>query len=267
MKRWIKALVILFGLIFVYQLVGSFFFIIGFVVYGDIEAIPGNVNVIGLIATQLIMLGLVFLMFKDQNFKTYVRFKPISRHMVLWSVIGGVAILPISTLLIQGMHVVMPSVVDGYIELMEQSLGGANLVITLISVAILAPLVEEVMMRGVLFRQLETATVRPVLVVLLSGLIFGIFHLNIVQGVFTTVAGVLFALAFLWTRSLFVPILMHLGSNLFAVLIGEIPEMILESTWFNVIFYMMIVFLPMALYIFYKERFVEPVLTVKSDDF
>ncbi len=253
MRRWIKALVILFGLIVLYQMVGSFFFIISMIFYGDIESIPGNVNVIGLIFTQLFMLGFVFLIFKDQHVKTYVRFIPIKRHMVFWSFVGGVAILPISTLLIQAMHYIMPSVVDNYIELMDQSLGGANLVITLISVAILAPLVEEVIMRGVLFRQLETATMRPIVIVLLSGLIFGVFHMNIVQGVFTTVAGIIFAVGFLWTRSLWVPIIMHLANNLFAVLIGEIPLNIVESSPFTIVFFVLMLGLPLSLWMIYKQ--------------
>ena len=264
MKTWIKALVILFGLIFIYQMVGAFFFIIGIVFYGDVDSVPGNYTMMALILTQLSMLGFVYLIFKTPNFKIYIRMKRPNRKMLLWSLIGGMAILPISTLMISGMALIIPDVVARYIDLMETSLGDANLVIVLISVAILAPVVEEVMLRGVLFRQLETATKNRAVIVVLSGVIFGIFHLNIVQGVFTTFAGILFALAFLWTKNLWVPIMLHLGNNVFAVLIGELPETLLESTWFNTLFVALIVFVPISFYMLYQERYQESLLEVKT---
>ena len=58
----------------------------------------------------------------------------------------------------------------------------------------------------------------PMASVLLASLLFGVFHSNAVQVIGATVGGCFYGWAFVRTRSLWVPILMHAGNNLFSEL-------------------------------------------------
>jgi membrane protease YdiL (CAAX protease family) len=83
---------------------------------------------------------------------------------------------------------------------------------------IVAPFVEEIIYRGILFPSLRP-TVGRTLAILLSAVVFGIAHLSLVWlMVPTAVLGMLLALAFEKTRSLRAAILGHALFNLTAVL-------------------------------------------------
>lgn len=91
-------------------------------------------------------------------------------------------------------------------------------------VAMMAPIAEEVLFRGVIFRALSNG-VGVVLGALLSGLIFGLVHIDsldserLLQVVPLCVLGIAFALAYWWSGTLFVPIAMHATNNALAVVV------------------------------------------------
>ena len=151
------------------------------------------------------------------------------------------------------MNFLIPEQVASYIEAIEGSIGGASFLFSLIAVVILAPLVEEIMMRGMVFKWFEKTNIKPWVLIIVSGLFFGIFHLNLIQGVFTTVVGMIYALGFLMTRSLWVPIVMHAANNLYAFTAGYLPEGLIESQWFTIISYLMLVLIPIGFYQIKKE--------------
>ena len=88
-----------------------------------------------------------------------------------------------------------------YMELMSQIVGKNNVFIEIISVAILAPLAEEVIFRGIVLKRLTKMVPVPVAVIISSAL-FGLIHGNILQGSYAFVLAVLIGTVFVWTRSL-----------------------------------------------------------------
>lgn len=98
----------------------------------------------------------------------------------------------------------------------------AYIAFTIFSIAILAPVVEEFMFRGVLLKRLigKTSTWGGIV---LSSLFFGLLHLEVV-GAF--LFGVVASLLYLRTRNLLVPILLHILNNSLAV-----TSMFLAPTW------------------------------------
>lgn len=82
--------------------------------------------------------------------------------------------------------------------------------------AILAPLVEEILFRGFLFGGLRTR-LSPLRAALVSGAIFGAIHLQPLAFPALFLLGVLLALLYHRTGSLWAPILMHFCINAFAV--------------------------------------------------
>ena len=93
-----------------------------------------------------------------------------------------------------------------------------------------APLLEEVLMRGILYTRLKEFSKRPQTAMLLSGMIFGLFHGNVVQGVYAFVMGVFFALVYEAYDSLFPPVAAHMTANGMSVLAGQLP---VYPDWFS----------------------------------
>lgn len=242
------------GFIALYVLINAIV-LIGYIIISgteEIEAISANAVTATLIVTQVIVLLLILLMYK-KRFTSVVRFKKISPIILFWSFIIGLAAVNISVLLLGVMDVLFPQQMADYIEAIEGSIGGANILLSFTAAVLLAPLVEEIAMRGMLFRWFEKTAIKPWLLVVLSGLFFGLFHLNLIQGVFTSVIGMVYGLGFLMTKSLWVPIVMHFVNNLYAVTAGYLPEALLESQWYTIISYVMIVLVPIGLYQIKKE--------------
>ena len=93
----------------------------------------------------------------------------------------------------------------------------------ILSFGILAPLGEELVFRGLVFGQLRK--VGPAwMAIIFSALAFGIFHGNLVQGVYATLLGCLFAGVYELYGTHLVPVLMHGVANLFVYLLLDCTE-------------------------------------------
>ncbi len=89
----------------------------------------------------------------------------------------------------------------------------------LLSVAIFAPLVEELIFRGLVLSRLRKA-MPAWLAVLLQGLVFGFVHGQLVWIVYATLFGLLLGYVRLRADSLKASILLHMGFNLSSFFIG-----------------------------------------------
>lgn len=229
--------------------------VVGFVsVLGESAALDSNILVLSLIITQILTLLVVLLLYRKNDLKQLLRFNKVSIKTLIWSFVGGFGTLAAAGLIVELISYLDPALVAEYVETFEVLTGQANPILVLISVVLLASIGEEVLMRGILFREFERAKYPTWSIVLFSGLIFGAFHLNLVQGAFATILGIAMALGFLFSRSLYVPIVMHLGNNLTATLIGYLPSSIQDSSILDYFIYSLIIFLPISLYAIYKEN-------------
>ncbi|MBQ7840075.1 MAG: HAD hydrolase-like protein [Lachnospiraceae bacterium] len=93
----------------------------------------------------------------------------------------------------------------------------------ILSYGILAPLGEEVLFRGIVYGQLKRVSNAPVAIVT-SGILFGLFHGNLVQFVYATVIGIALALVYEIYGGLFYPILFHGIANLFVYVMLDLTE-------------------------------------------
>lgn len=98
-----------------------------------------------------------------------------------------------------------------------------NNVLAVITVVLVAPITEELLFRGILLHRWTAKWgITPAL--LLSSLLFGILHANIVG---LSVFGLMMALLYLKTRTLIVPMICHSLNNLAAIgleLVGNEPS-------------------------------------------
>lgn len=76
-----------------------------------------------------------------------------------------------------------------------------------------SPIAEEIVFRGLIFNRLRTYCGAAVAVIV-SGVLFGVYHGNLVQGVYGGCMGMLMAWVYLRARSFFYPCLFHAAANL-----------------------------------------------------
>jgi membrane protease YdiL (CAAX protease family) len=92
---------------------------------------------------------------------------------------------------------------------------------------IFAPLTEEIFCRGLIFKRIRSFMgFLPAAII--SGAIFGIMHMNIVQGIYATLIGVIFAYIYEKKQSLFATIIAHLivnGTNAALMFLPEQAEL------------------------------------------
>jgi membrane protease YdiL (CAAX protease family) len=81
-----------------------------------------------------------------------------------------------------------------------------------VSAVIIAPFIEEIIFRGLVFKRLRSF-LGFLPAALISGAIFGILHGNIVQGLYATIIGVIFAYIYEKKQSLIVTIIAHFLVN------------------------------------------------------
>lgn len=83
---------------------------------------------------------------------------------------------------------------------------------TMITTAVVAPLVEEMVLRGFFFKRLNKLT-SVVVAAAISGLLFGLVHLNLNQFCYAFALGFIFAIANFASGSLWTSIIMHAWFN------------------------------------------------------
>lgn len=90
---------------------------------------------------------------------------------------------------------------------------GVAFVAGLVLYGLISPLAEEVVFRGVIYNRLRRLY-HPTIGIIVSGVFFGAFHGNLVQGVYGACLGML--MAYLYERSgrFYIPILFHAVANL-----------------------------------------------------
>ena len=126
-------------------------------------------------------------------------------------------------------------------------IGGGSLHGVFLSAVIAAPIVEEVIFRGVVlgsFRKIFPAWAS----ILISAIIFGVYHMNPVAIVYATVMGIIAGVVYEKKQNLLFPIMLHMANNFIGLLQDFVPAGI-GVTVVNVVSLVMI--LPMC-YIVYR---------------
>lgn len=106
-------------------------------------------------------------------------------NSILWISVASIAFSMVGNNLIDISP--LPELSGSYEETSAMLMSG-SLILQLLCVGILAPIVEEILMRGIIFGRLHDM-MRPAWAIFWGGLLFGIFHGNIVQGVYASFFG------------------------------------------------------------------------------
>ena len=119
-----------------------------------------------------------------------------------------------------------------------------------LSVVIFGPIAEELLFRGIIHNSIKKIC-NPYVAIVLSGLIFGIWHGEFVQSVYTTFFGIALAVVYEYSGSLWVPIGMHILNNFTSTLP---PALDTTSTYLLITRIEEICLLPTILLLIYMIR-------------
>ena len=111
---------------------------------------------------------------------------------------------------------------QSYEEIVE-ILGSGNLLVRSLPIVIAAPIGEELLHRGIVLNRLLSWMPKWV-AVLVGSALFGLLHLNLLQGLYAFVLGIAFSLLYVRYRNLWVPIFAHAAINLTSIAIVEILD-------------------------------------------
>lgn len=110
-------------------------------------------------------------------------------------------------------EMLIPWAMEEYHQLVELSGLGSDTVITVVYAICLGPILEELVFRGVVFSFLEKSNIKPVFTILITAVLFGFVHMNIVQGLYAAALGIFLGFMRYKYRSIMITILAHIVLN------------------------------------------------------
>ena len=113
----------------------------------------------------------------------------------------------------------LPYLFTGYEETNEVIFGG-GLFLQILGGGIFACIVEELSHRGVTYLRMKHYWGKKNAMIF-SALVFGIYHFNVVQGIYAFILGLFFVWLYERYDSLWAPIVAHMSANLCVILLGS----------------------------------------------
>lgn len=136
--------------------------------------------------------------------------------IILGTAFGGISTLWVEFLSYSGLSNI--TFIKRGLEYLKSASGNTamdSFIITLITVGVLGPVLEEIMFRGIIFTFLER-TVNKWYALILSSIIFGAVHMLFVQSVYAGIMGIISGIVYMKTRKLIWSIIIHITINTLA---------------------------------------------------
>jgi uncharacterized protein len=193
----------------------------------NLIALPGEVLYL-CSATAILVCGIIFYFW--YRLETFGEAKASLYYLLNGKTIGFFLLLGVgSQLFFSGlMSLLTPyleKVFSDYSKIMQQLLSGQGIVVVILTVVV-APIAEELIFRGVILhmanRYITFAGAN-----LLQAILFGIYHGNLVQGIYAGLLGLLLGIMYYKYNSVLAPVLLHMIINASAFFTFLIPDTIL----------------------------------------
>ncbi|MGG5461170.1 CPBP family intramembrane glutamic endopeptidase [Clostridium sp. B9] len=148
------------------------------------------------------------------NLKTFIQFAIITFGSTILSAIWIVLVLILSKFF---------AVFRNSLNALNSSFSflNENIYLTFISAVILAPIMEELFFRGIVFNEASKYK-KGAFPIIVSGLLFGLVHMHPIQIVYASIFGIILGLVYNKTHSLTITIFMHMLANLSGLAQGNL---------------------------------------------
>lgn len=210
-------------------------FIIAFKAGGEMNAVSASEQALNsyiqhtlhiLVVTSLLCIPVFVLLFHHDQKKIQNR-EPAERSLAAWVLLAITAV----TVCISLNALIGFTGLDKFsakYQQVSEALFSGGILLELAAVGVLGPICEEMIFRGLMFRRL-CGHIKPLAAAVISSLVFGIYHGNIVQGVYAFCLGMVMALCYIRFGTVWAPILVHVAANVTSVFITEIP--FISNAW------------------------------------
>jgi len=152
----------------------------------------------------------------------------VNGKLILAMACLGLSLQFLISMCLNAVYPILPQdLTEQYSELMEQLIGG-NIWLSLFVTVILAPLAEELLFRGVTLKKAQE--IMPFMAAnILQALLFGIYHMNWIQGVYAFVLGMILGFTAEYFHSVWAAILLHAFVNGSAEVLSLLPAEATET--------------------------------------
>ncbi len=174
--------------------------------YGNLNSFQGIHPAPALFAGMLLM---ILYLWKHGYMRNDGRvYSVVSASAVVWGLLATVSIIFLTEALMSVLP--LPDLLENTFDDLQKTWLG------LFCIAVFGPLLEELLFRGAITRVL-LERYSPLKAILLSGIIFGVFHINPVQVIGATFFGFFAAWLYYRTRSIIPGLLGHIFNNALSV--------------------------------------------------
>lgn len=162
----------------------------------------------------VITIGILWIIFRKDNRK------PVNQaHHLLPVILMGVFASSGLSKLVTLLRI--DNIIGSY-ESVNQNFMDNPMIFQILTLCVVAPFVEELVFRGIMYQRMKDY-MDKVTAVLLSSLIFGVYHGNLVQGLYAGILGVLFCFVYEKCGSFAAPVLFHMAANTTALIMMYFP--------------------------------------------
>ena len=164
---------------------------------------------------------LAFMVLSRQGFSEFFGFKRIKISSFLLTILFGFLIYPFTSIVAEFSNLLFGNPLT---EVVDETGAGIFLIMSVV----IAPFIEEFVFRGIFYRGLRRRG-RIAEPVLISALMFGLYHGNITQFIYASVLGIFLALAVDASGSVWSSVTIHLLFNAIGTGLAYIAALIPES--------------------------------------
>lgn len=203
---------------FLALIIGLFFMVMS----GSEMDILQNADLIESINYKIIPLGLILFFFicygvfkiMNRDLIKFCRFNRFRISYVIPIILISIFTTGVSLVCIQYGVTIFPD----YNEVSNSYSTAASSIIGILGIVVFAPILEEILFRGMIFNRLREE-MNVVVAAIIQAIIFGIMHGNMLQFFYTFALALVMAYVYVKTDSLWMSILVHITYNLFGVAI------------------------------------------------
>ncbi len=142
---------------------------------------------------------------------------PFETYYLIWGVTSCAALAVLGNVLISLTPLAEWS---GRFQETQEALSAGSIWIQILASVVAAPVLEELLMRGLLYQRMrDVLGVRTSIV--FNAILFGVLHGNLVQGVYAFLMGLYFAWLMERFQNIWIPIMGHMAANFTIILFSE----------------------------------------------
>ena len=184
------------------------------------NALQGKTLMLTMISAMITIPILAVFMKRDIGRKkeahTFIKYKPINELLYLLIIPFGIFNMEWANMFVSILQIFMPKFMTDSYRGTEAAIYGSSVLLQLVAAGIVAPIVEEMIFRGLIYKRLkEFSNIKTAAVI--SAVLFGVFHGNWVQAPYAIIIGLVAVFVYEKYKSIIAPILLHMSANIASV--------------------------------------------------